>query len=380
MLMFRYSFFRRAWLVTVLFGALAALACNVPVFRYALERWDADAYQVVVFQREPFTPEQQIALEKLAQAERDGVANLVVSRVNLASELPPPLRQLWELQEKPSLPWLVARYPRPSPGEPAAWSGPLNVEAVGALMDSPARRNLTQQLSNGDAVVWLLLGSGDAKADTEAGEMIAAETRKLQQTLKLPEPAPDDPPIAAELPLKIAFSTLRVARSDPAERVLVSLLLNRDAKLPGTKEPMLFPIFGRGRVLPPVIGKEIRPAAIREMAQFLTGPCSCQVKELNPGNDLLLTANWGSVAGYQEISLAEPPPLVSISQFVAAVASNAPAKPTRVAASLVTASTPPTKIGSSQLVRNLAVVFGIAGVFLVATTLAIKARGNRSAR
>jgi len=366
--------------MTALFGALAAMACNVPVFRYALERWEADAYEVVVFQREPFTPEQRVALEKLEKAERDGVANLAVNRVNLASELPPPLRTLWEAQEKPSLPWLVARYPRQSRGETAAWAGPLNAEAVGALLDSPARRNLTQQLSNGDAVVWLLLESGDAKADAEAGELIEAETQKLQRTLKLPEPAPDDPPIAAELPLKIAFSTLRVARSDPAERVLVSLLLSRDAKLPGTKEPMLFPIFGRGRVIPPVIGKEIRPAAIRELAEFLTGPCSCQVKEMNPGNDLLLAANWGSLIGYQEVRLPEPPPLVSMSQFAATVLSNAPAKPTPVAASLVAASTQAAATGSSPLTRNLVVVLGIGVAFLIATTLAIKVRANRDPR
>jgi len=76
--------------------------------------------------------------------------------------------------------------------------------------------------------------------------LIEAETQKLQQTLVLPEPSPQDPPIIADLPLKIAFSTVRVARSDPAERMLVGMLLNRDPILVASKEPMLFPVFGRG--------------------------------------------------------------------------------------------------------------------------------------
>ena len=378
MLMFRHRFFRHACLLTALFGALAAAACNVPVFRYALERWEADAYEIVVFQRGPLTAEQQAALEKLEQAGRDGVANLVVNRVDLASEVPPPLRAVWEAQEKPSLPWLVARYPRHARDDAPAWAGPLNAESVAALLDSPARRSLTQKLSSGDAVVWLLLESGAAKADAEAAELIEAETQKLQQSLKLPEPAPDDPPIAAELPLKIAFSTLRVARSDPAERALVNLLLSRDAKLPGTKEPMLFPVFGRGRVIPPAIGAEIRPEALREMAEFLTGPCSCQVKEMNPGYDLLLSANWNALIGYQEVRLPEPPPLVSMSQFAATAASNATTATAKIGGAQASADGASAAAKRGALKRNLVVVLGAGVLCLIAASLAIKGKGKRS--
>ena len=73
--------------------------------------------------------------------------------------------------------------------------------------------------------------------------------------------------------------------------------------------------FAAGRAVPPAVGKEIQPEAIQEMAEFLTGPCSCEIKEQNPGFDLLLTANWSSLAGYQEVLIPDPPPLVSMSQF-----------------------------------------------------------------
>ena len=44
---------------------LTAIACNVPVFRYALERWEADPYEMVVFHREPLTAEQQALLAEM---------------------------------------------------------------------------------------------------------------------------------------------------------------------------------------------------------------------------------------------------------------------------------------------------------------------------
>ena len=380
MLTVAYKFPRHAVLVTAALWTLTATACNVPVFRYALERWEADPYEIVVFHREPLTTEQQTHLEGMEKAGRDGLANLAVSRVNLTAEVSPPMRLLWDAQENPSLPWMIVRYPLQLGSETPAWAGPLNAETAGTLLDSPVRRDISQKLLSGDAVVWLLLESGDRERDNQAGQLIEAETQKLQQTLVLPEPSPQDPPIIADLPLKIAFSTVRVARSDPAERMLVGMLLNRDPILVASKEPMLFPVFGRGRAIPLAIGKEIRAEAIREMAEFLTGPCSCQVKELNPGYDLLLSARWSSLVGYQEVQLPEPPPLVSMSQFAATAATNVTAVSTQVNVSLATADLPAAPVQSSPLVRNLVVIAGMGAAFLVATTFVLRLRANRRPR
>ena len=38
-------------LLFFLLTATSALACSVPVFRYALEHWEADAYRVTVYQQ-----------------------------------------------------------------------------------------------------------------------------------------------------------------------------------------------------------------------------------------------------------------------------------------------------------------------------------------
>jgi hypothetical protein len=183
-----------------------------------------------------------------------------------------------------------------------------------------------------------------------------------------------------DLPLRIAFSTVRVARSNPAERMLVNLLLNWSTNLTAAKETMLFPIFGRGRVVPPAIGEEIRAEAIREMAQFLTGPCSCEVKEMNPGYDLLLAANWNSLAGYREELVAEPLPLVGVSQFAAAATNRPKAPAAQASVSLAAASTASTPTRRGHLGRSLVLVSGIGVVFLAATTFVLRVKARRKPR
>ena len=103
---------RLAALVTAALWTFAAPACNVPVCRYALERWEADPYDIIVFQREPLTVQQQALVERLAKAGRDDLANLSVSNVNVSAKMPQPLRELWTAQANPALPWMVVKYPR----------------------------------------------------------------------------------------------------------------------------------------------------------------------------------------------------------------------------------------------------------------------------
>ena len=361
--------------MTAALWTLAAAACNVPVSRYALERWEADPYEIIVFHRGPFTPQEQALLERLEKAGRDGLANLSVSNVNVSAEVPQPLQALWTAQSNPTLPWMVVKYPRRTRIELPTWAGPLSAEAVGAVLESPVRQDVAQKLLRGDSAVWLLLESGDKRRDDQTAQLLEGELRNLERSLVWPEPTVLDPPINTNLPSKIAFSTMRLARSNPAERVLVNLLLNWNTNLTAEKEVMLFPIFGRGRVVPPAIGEEIQPEAIREMAEFLTGPCSCEVKEMNPGYDLLLSANWSSLDDYQLERLPAMPPLTGLSEFAARSTNDLKAPPGQPAVSLAAVDTVAPAPG--HLARNLAVVAGIGIVFLAAATLLLRTKLRR---
>jgi hypothetical protein len=291
----------------------------------------------------------------------------------LSDEVPLPIQRLWKSQADPELPWMIVRYPRKAGIEPAAWAGRLNAEAVESLLESPARRDIVQKLSSGD-VVWLLLEGGDRPSDEKTDRFVEAELEKLEETLVLPERTAQDPPVNPDLPLKIAFSTVRLGRADPAERAFVNVLLNWNTNLPAVTETMLFPIFGRGRVVSPAIGAQITAGAIRDMAEFLTGPCSCEIKEMNPGYDLLLAANWSSFSGYQEVMVPEPPPLVGLSQFVADTANPPASSPNPPAVALASADQVTAAAGSSRLLRNVVVLLGATVGFLAATTLVLRAK------
>ena len=356
-------FIRVAVTVIAALWALAVPACNVPVFRYALERWTADSYEVIVFHREPFSTEQQAAFESIKKMEREGGANLSVKAIRLSDDIPQNLRALWNVQDNPVTPWMVVHYPQQSAAEKTVWAGPMDAQTVESLLNSSARQELAQRLLNGDAIVWLFLESGDKQRDEAASLLVNAEIRKLEKTLVLPEPSPSDPPINPNLPLKISFSTLPVARSDPAEQIFINNLLRWNSQLAVSTEPMFFPIFGRGRMLMPMIGKQIGVESIRKMAEFLTGPCSCEIKKRNPGTDLLLSANWGSLPGYLEEMLPELPPLVGMSQFVSAVAAKTNTQPARSLVSTVAVQSP-TDAGGHLLTRNVIGVV-ICGIVLL---------------
>ena len=291
----------------------AAGACNVPVFRYALERWAADAYELVVFQREPLTTNQQALVVALEKTANDLLANLSVERVNLGGDVPELWQMLWKTQTNATLPWMVVRYPSAKEFEQPVWAGPLEAEVLKTLVDSPARREIVRRLSKSDSAIWLLLESGDKARDEAAARLLAAESRNLENSMQLPETDPSDPQMRSDLPLKIAFSTVRVARDHPAEQMLVNMLLRADKSLASIKEPMVYGVFGRGRALPPLSGDQLRAEIIVQAAEFVTGACSCEVKSMNPGFDLLMAADWEALLEGRVVKDPPLPPLVGMS-------------------------------------------------------------------
>ena len=263
-------------------GSAAAWACQVPVFRYALERWEPGMYQV----RAP----EEVTV--------DALANAVVERVAGGTQLelyyPPKLRQA---------------------AETPIWSAPMSVENVRVMMDSPVRQELKQRLLAGQSAVWLLLECGDAAKDDAAAKVVEEGLQAAQEKLKLPDGVitqdeANDPKkrrenadvLQSDLPLKIAFSTMRLSRENASEAALIAMLMHLEPDLGDyVKEPMVFPIFGRGRAIEPLIGKGIHADNIFEASAYLCGACSCEIKEQNPGIDLLMTADWDPVASKEVV-------------------------------------------------------------------------------
>jgi hypothetical protein len=190
-----------------------------------------------------------------------------------------------------------------------AFAGPANAEAVRALVDSPGRREATRRILSGETAVWLLVDSGDPKKDDAAVALLETELRKLEKTLKIPEHGPDDPPLLADVPVKIAFSTLRLSRSDAAESAFLRMLLPREIEI---NSPLVFPVFGRGRALGAFWGDALTATSIGEAGAFLTGACACEVKEQNPGVDLLMALDWDQALSVAPAEDPKPIPIPEI--------------------------------------------------------------------
>jgi hypothetical protein len=370
----RYNLIWLGLFLSACLGPAKLPACNVPVFRYALERWNPDSYVAVVFHQSSFLPDQAAGLEYVTKTSLAGSANLLARSMDVSGQVPDSFHALWEAQQKPVLPWLVVRYPAQTGIEPSVWAGPLSSEIATHLIDSPVRRELGRRLLSGDTAVWLLLESGDKPCDDALEKMLTTESKTLVQALELPQLGPDDPEISPDLPLKVAFSTLRVSRLDAAENLLVRQLVSWNPSL--GKEPlaMLFPVFGRGRVLPPAMGNGITPQVIGTMARLLTGPCSCQIKEMNAGFDLLMAVDWSKAFSGKKVRAVEPPPLAGLSQF-SLVATNVP---TTIPEREFAMTMPPQPVdGRDHLMRNLVILTVLAAVFLALTTIFLRAKGER---
>ena len=283
-------------------GLLALLpayvqACSTPVFRYALERWPADFYDGVLVHRGPIAEDHPAA--RLFEGETAEFMNLRLSRMDLDSAAEEDVKNLLGDKVPEKLPALVLWYPWQKGRAAPFWMGEFTPETVAVLIQSATRDEVAKRLTEGQSGVWIFVESGDKAKDKAALELLQKELETV--TKELMEFAPpvedmDQPSVTFE------FSTVSLSRTDPNERMLLSIIMNSEPDLDDyVKEPMAVPVFGRGRALYTLIGEGINADNIRESAAFLTGPCGCEIKMMNPGVDLLMAVNWdGAVMQYYE--------------------------------------------------------------------------------
>ncbi|MBC8325456.1 MAG: hypothetical protein H8E27_07505 [Verrucomicrobia subdivision 3 bacterium] len=317
------------WLVAaLLLGSVGvSWACTVPVFRFALEQWPPDQFEVVLFHEGALTTAQAALLEKIQpkKTENTTVPNIRIHQVDLKGQPDARWVSWWE-KNKPAEatgPRLVIFYPASTMIMTPVWSGEFKADLVSNALQSPARKKVAAQLEAGDSAVWVLVECGDQEKDAAAKKLLETRLQIMAQKLKLPEVKAQDIQsgylsIRPE-DLKLSFSVVTLRAGDTAEDAFRETLLNSEEDLKElSHEPMGFPIFGRGRALPALVGKGINAQMIDEASAFLSGPCSCQVKRQNPGFDLLTSVDWdqlleNQIRAYDDraqanISVETPPP------------------------------------------------------------------------
>ncbi len=295
-------------------SANVANGCNIPVFRFALERWQSDPSEVIVYHRGALTGNALMRVQELEQAcGTNSHANLQLIRIDLQGEEPESetsleYRALWKqiehdrnadhdtLKPRPPAsnePWIVIRSRFGKNRILPHWQGPLSQLNAGELMDSPVRRELAKRLLSGDAVVWLVLKSSDVKKAASVSDMLPKQLASLPQKLELPDgvglPGSE---LYSEVPLFLKFSVLEIDPSDPREAFLVSMLQSLNPQAVSDGEALVAPVFGRGRALEVIPASDVTEVLVEDLTRFLSSACSCQVKEQNPGFDLVMSVNW----------------------------------------------------------------------------------------
>src|SRR5688572_5935355 len=119
--------------LAALFYAVAAQACSIPVFRYALDRWAADPYTLEV---------------SISDAKDEAVARFLRNFTDST-----PLNLVPTRLKDEGTSRLI--FPHAAPGTPMAWSGALDGHALKRLTDSPARTEFVRRILDGEVGVWL---------------------------------------------------------------------------------------------------------------------------------------------------------------------------------------------------------------------------------
>jgi len=282
---------------TIIFVFNSIQACNVPVFQYALQNWPSDPYDITLSYDEDLSVEDYEVIDLLNKSLNEDSAYTNFNLTTINDNQSEGTQNNSHVKSDNNL-VLSLKYPQNYQVRKNIWTGHPDSNIVKAILDSPARREIAGNLIKGDAIVWLLMESGSSKKDDEAAALLKNELKILEGTLKLPQPTLGNNYVESEseLPLdtKIKFSLIRLSRNQSGENIFIKMLLNTESDLISYSEPIAFPVFGRGRVLYALVGPGISGENIKDACKFILGACSCQVKDLNPGIDLLMSVNWES--------------------------------------------------------------------------------------
>ena len=252
--------------------AATAGACTVPVFRFGLDRWQADAFGLVASEEW----KKGAAGQKVAKALEESAVNLYLPEAEEEAEA-----------GKVSLLW-----PRSAT---AAWTGKTDEVDLEAMSSSPARDKITKRILAGDSAVWVMVECGDEKKDQAFAKRLGKRVEYIESVAAIPEQDPHDPDsrLGPGPELKVGFTMIRVKKDDPKEKFLVRMLAGPEGEeMLTAKEPFAGVVFGRGRVLGSWSATELEDDGVDEISLFLLGACSCRVKFMNPGWDLLMDVDW----------------------------------------------------------------------------------------
>jgi hypothetical protein len=316
-------------------------ACTIPVFRYALDRWETDRFQLIV----PASTSPGDAVTDLLRPLRaNGRANL-----DITTAREPGVTQATLLDSKTR--------------QQKIWSGTLDKSSLDSLLDSPGRQKILSHVLAGDSIIWVIVDDGSPGAKEDA-DRIEKRLKFLENVASLPIQDPNDPDsqLGPGPALRLKFTTLHIDVKDPAEQILISMLAGPEGKV-ARGQAFAAPVFGRGRVLGAWPLQQLDDAALEESSMFLVGRCSCRVKNENPGWDLLLNVDWEKALKAAGENKGATPAAVTASA-TQSVPETVVSSPSPLAASAPPASSPEGIPQSAILLTSSAILLCAVGLLL----------------
>jgi hypothetical protein len=310
---------RRILLVCFSLVAATVLACKVPVFRYALERWPVDSYRMVAIVEGQQSDSVRKAIAKLNSLDESNV-NIETELIDLSTLSEEQLWQLEDFDGSAATPLLQVFYPQKEGQRIKCWQGDLTESNLTDWATSPLREQIGDDLVTGVSAVFLLVDGTDKAQNDQLAARLQNSLSAAADEIKIPDgviprieanqylqdhrEATMDDVLRSDVPLKVDFQLRRLARDDPKEAALLAMVhgLTRERE-----EPILVPIFGRGRMLDAMQAADCDDEVILNACRYMVGECSCTVKALNPGVDLMLSVDWSGQLG-QSVVMIDPKP------------------------------------------------------------------------
>ncbi len=255
--------------------------CNIPVFRYALERWEPSPYILEVYHKSGFTKQEQLLLDRLKSSSVTGGGLLNIEVTVKETETGG-----FDPAILPQLPGMVLYFPDDSTRDAPIWAGSLNEEGINKLVDSPARREIREKLQQGKTALFLVLSSSSGESDQEKVDFMQEILKKAEEEIYVTAPGTDIHGNPIKNPdfshTDLTFSSIFVDRMNPEEEILARILLGTEQDLWNYDVPIAFPLFGRGRILYALVGDGINKNMLYRACSAVTGWCSASLRMTIP--------------------------------------------------------------------------------------------------
>ena len=268
-------------------------------------KWKPDFYRAVVIYNAENPVESDEGFNAIQAKTEDKIKslNLSIRKFDLTNKanIDEKTAEALKLLENVKFPFTFIYLPENSDVDNPLWTGHMSLEEADTVADSPARREIARRLLYGEAVVWLLIESGIEYKDYRILKLLAEEIKNIGTK----NPDSDTPSSTGtevdkkgnNLGKPVKMSIIRISRDEVAEKILLNILSGIEPEIMNvSNEPVLVPIYGRGRILNLISNDEINRENIRNMIGFFVGGSPDRDKNVKPGTVLLLSVNWEEFA------------------------------------------------------------------------------------